>query len=612
MNIDNHQGESINQPVNLNSTPSTSKNSGSSKSSQVDKKTQALAKDSMGDPSSNHEIKAPLSNHGYSQVSEEDISSFNDEMDALIHSMDAENTNIDQQLAAIKKPEEQTTESTEKSSLSEEKPNIFKDEKTEIYQKTILTDEEMHNQLDDIIFEMEELMDNPPKKVDESDDEFILPSTRAKVITTSIDEDFETSADDFTLPSSRANVNAPSIESDFEEKDWTVEQNLFKSENPSNPSVINHNQGVNINPVKETSTSKGFFPSLAKIADFVKVVFNKVSKLTKTSVSFVSVLKAYNPIYQPKMNKANLDAYSRSADFKRHAATAKVYYNAEQLKDPSDALRVISQREPTNIAMGPNQYNQKELKKQFGYAKGVYNDDKAVKKDGHAFKELPNTASVYSETYLWPNPPNAQKIEIACLSVPAPALDSAKQPHFDYYMKDGRLDEKKYEQEMEFLFRTIESALRENVNSAFANPKKGEQAKGIQRIVLSKFGQGAFLAGVQNPEDKKLANQAYKNQLQAFVERVKDLGIPVVMSEYITPSPEDTWHEPFIVGDILKTAQEGDFIVNSWDPHSAPGNGNDFDKSFDGAMGKSSGILLCQTSWLNENLKSKNALRAVE
>ncbi|MFV0339736.1 MAG: hypothetical protein ACK5MA_03770, partial [Parachlamydiaceae bacterium] len=69
--------------------------------------------------------------------------------------------------------------------------------------------------------------------------------------------------------------------------------------------------------------------------------------------------------------------------------------------------------------------------------------------------------------------------------------------------------------------------------------------------------------------------------------------------------------ENMIIGDIVDTAQEGDLIVNAWDPHSAPGNGNDGDRSFDGAMGRGSGILATQTSWLNPTLKSKEALRGI-
>lgn len=315
------------------------------------------------------------------------------------------------------------------------------------------------------------------------------------------------------------------------------------------------------------------------------------------------VLAIYNPHFLPLINGNNLKNYSQSADYQRHAQSARIYYNASQLA-PEDAIRVIFQREPTNIAMGDNQYNKQKLQQTFGYSQGIYNDANTKKVDGSSFKALPNTACVYSETYLWDPPGGNNKKEVACLSVPAPALDSFKQPHYDYYLQKGYLDGDKYEQEMQFLFKTIESALRDNYKTAFNN-------KGIKRLVLSRFGQGAFL-GALGPSDKIIANQAYQKQLAVFLKQIQEMEVEVVMSEYSQPSPANEWHPHMIIGDIINSAQEGDFIINAWDPHSAPGNGNDADHSFDGAMGKGSAILLTQTIWLNEHLKKKKALVAVK
>ncbi len=293
------------------------------------------------------------------------------------------------------------------------------------------------------------------------------------------------------------------------------------------------------------------------------------------------VFAAYNPRFLPQANRKNLEDYSQSEDFKRHAKTARIYYNETELS-PQDALKVIFQREPTNIAMGSNQYNRGQLAHLFGYEKSAYNDSSARKEDGTLFKELPNTATVYSETYLWYPPGGESKKEIACLSLPAPALDSSDQPHYEYYMSSGRLDGKKYEREIAFLFSCIEQAIMDNRESAFGN-------KGLKRVVLSKFGQGAFL-GALTKEDQQIARAAYSVQLERFLSDVEE--IEVVMSD----------------GDILKMAREGDLIINAWDPHSAPGNGNDADHSFDGAMGKGSGIMLTQTAWFNEALRSQDFL----
>lgn len=312
------------------------------------------------------------------------------------------------------------------------------------------------------------------------------------------------------------------------------------------------------------------------------------------------VLNTYKRQYRPSSNEQNLLNYINSDDYKRHAATARIYYNASELTEPKDALRVIFQREPTNINMG-FQYEEEKLQKLFGYKKGVYNAD-VKKTDGSSFRDAPNSAAAYAETYLWKPPGSENKVEIACLSLPSPALDTTAQPHYKYYVPTDRLDKEKYEKEMEFLFKVIEKTVRDNKENAFGG-------KGIKRLVLSKFGQGAFLHAL-GPEDRQIANNIYKRQMRAFIPKIQDMNLDVVMSEYSDPG-SDKWYEKIIVRDIKEVAKEHDLIINPWDPHSAPGNGNDGDPTFDGSLGKASGILLTQTSWLNENLRKQDSLVAV-
>lgn len=346
-------------------------------------------------------------------------------------------------------------------------------------------------------------------------------------------------------------------------------------------------------------------PVAASAASAVKInVKEKLEHLERA-------LSAYVPHCRPQINGQNLRDYYVSEDFARHAKTARVYYNGSQLSD-EDALRITFQREPTNIAMGSGQYNKERLKELYGFERGVFTDPTAKKSDGKPFKDLPNTACMYAETYLWKPPGGQNKVEIACLSVPAPAMDSKHQPHYPYYMGTGKphhpddmgtgkLNTARYENEMEFLFKTVELSLRDNVADAF-------NGKGIKRVIISRFGQGVFLNALGG-SDKALANAAFDKQLAKFMNRIQDLNVEIKMSEYNAFGGNK---DPGTVyGDILDTAQEGDLVINAWDPHSAPGNGNDADKSFDGAMGKGTGILLTQSPWFNEVLKSKDALVAV-
>lgn len=359
-------------------------------------------------------------------------------------------------------------------------------------------------------------------------------------------------------------------------------------------------------------TGSGQFAVILKPEDIVKldaaVGATKTSSVTVGKESLVKQLETVYSTYErtvrggsyaPEMNKENLMSYVQSQDFQRHAKTARIYYNSKQLAE-QDALRIVAQREPTNIAMGKGQYDKAKLKTAFGYSQSVYKDKHVKKENGEEFGKLPNSACVYSETYLWDPPGGTNKKEVSVLSLPAPALDSPKQPHFDHYVQNGKLSAAKYEEEMKFLFDVTEQAIRDNKDSAFGGT-------GLKRVVLSKFGQGAFLAGLSK-EDQQLANEIYQKQMKEFLKRVADTKVPIVMIDYKIGSDADRWMDNMIEGDIVQQAKPGDLIINAWDPHSAPGNGNDSDRSLDGAIGMSTGIVATQTAWLNERLKKRECL----
>jgi hypothetical protein len=71
-----------------------------------------------------------------------------------------------------------------------------------------------------------------------------------------------------------------------------------------------------------------------------------------------------------------------------------------------------------------------------------------------------------------------------------------------------------------------------------------------------------------------------------FVSQLQGLGITVVAEK----------------GSIEQVLQPRDLVVNSWDPHSVPGNGNDSDRSVDGALGAHTTIGQTQNGYLNPHL----------
>lgn len=319
---------------------------------------------------------------------------------------------------------------------------------------------------------------------------------------------------------------------------------------------------------------------------------NKLPKLLKNpDTSYAQLMTAYNPHYKQVKNAANLSWYANSPQREEHNQSACIYYNSKQLSQ-QDAFTVATHREPTNIAMGPNQYNADVLQDLYGYRTSAFNDPGLKTTSGHSFKDLPHTVAVYSQAFVWDLRWQNPIKKVSCLSVPAPALDTRAQPHFNYYVPNGNLDTGKYEEEIQFLFKCIEQAALDHKEAT-------------KRVVVSKFGQGAFLAGLKE-EDRKEANAIFSQELEKFT---KKMEIPVYLSLFSPNEPH--WIENVVIGDIIESCFEGDLIVNAWDPHSFPGNGNDNDASFDGAMGACSSIIFSQSPHLNPELKKESAFKSI-
>ena len=335
-----------------------------------------------------------------------------------------------------------------------------------------------------------------------------------------------------------------------------------------------------------------------------------------------AIFAIYEPGFSPKLNIDNLRTYIQSSDFLKHCKTVKVYFNSRQLNG-KEAKRVIWEREPVNMDIHPH-YDQKRLR----HGSSIFNQKNPLvqKEDGSFFKDQPHTAAIYSETRLWPIPGQKNFFDVAILSLPAPALDSEDQPHWKFYVSNGKLNIEKYKAEMHFLAQMVVQSMLRNLTTAF-------DGEGINRVLLSRYGQDAFLSKLK-PNDRDFARHAFYSSLvkvlkewadelkaihekkpfkivmfnyesgpedamqKLFVEPLKDLGVPVERSDVETQGEG----EPFKTWDILKQAQKHDLIINAWDPHSLPGNGCDSDRSLDGALGKGSGIPLTQTAWLNTHL----------
>lgn len=324
--------------------------------------------------------------------------------------------------------------------------------------------------------------------------------------------------------------------------------------------------------------------------------FGKEVRGAKGSKDLQKALRVYNPDCLPTENMHNLEIYSLSKAWKDDIRTAKIYYNSSQLK-PEEASFIICHQEPTN-SLGIQEYDPQKLQAEYGYDRGAYNNPSAKKQNGRPYTDLPNTVSKYGQTVLW-NEQGEQ--HIACLLLPAPALDSPKQSHFNYYVTNGVLETNRYKDEMHFLFLTLENALRDNQATAF-------NSKGIKRVVLSQFGQGSFLAALSETEKNK-ARDIFFSELIVFLKKTKGLGVKIVMSEFEKSKNTERLEKEIevVYGDIVETAKEGDLIGIPSNQHSAPGH-NNRPESFEGSMGAKSGMLLVLSPWTNPNLRGTDTL----
>jgi hypothetical protein len=195
--------------------------------------------------------------------------------------------------------------------------------------------------------------------------------------------------------------------------------------------------------------------------------------------------------------------------------------------------------------------------------------------------------------------------KVAILSVMAPALDSLNQPLFDWYVQDKIVHGARYDEEIRHIGAAIVAAVHDNVTTAFGG-------HGIERILLSRYGQAAFLGALKIAQ-REPAHKIYAAAIVDLVRllRTKYPRIPIMLASYSSADlSQSEQHEfakldpplAYLNGDILKTAKSYDFIVNAWDPHSFPGNGNDNDDSLDGFLGRASTILLTQLPHFNHDI----------
>jgi hypothetical protein len=270
--------------------------------------------------------------------------------------------------------------------------------------------------------------------------------------------------------------------------------------------------------------------------------------------------------------------------FDAYAKEARLFIDKNA--DRNEAVRLAKVREPVNITLVKH-YNASELEKSVGYQESGYqtyfNTHKilapniGVLTKSKVRMERPVTRSNKS--------PYAEK-DVWIYHAVGAALDSDQQPDYIFYVKDK--DET-----------NVRDGLLAFYKSVFAKIFAAAAKIGAAGIVMSLVGADAF-AKLYPGGPAAMHDVVWIPAFEAVRALDANKGTVIrVIGKKLSSSPAGK-HMLSTCG----TAGNGDYpsflfgtadfsnwmVVNAWDCHSLPGNGNSLDRSLDGFVGRSSAV----------------------
>lgn len=310
-------------------------------------------------------------------------------------------------------------------------------------------------------------------------------------------------------------------------------------------------------------------------------------------------------------NKGKNGKKAAVLDFARYAQTVTAYYDAKD--DPAIVSRLLQRREPTNIEMKKDSYNEEVLQENFGYRKGYY----GTFFEQHGRKQLAPNIGVYCQTPLLLKN-QSSFVDIHVFNAIGYAFDHVEQPDYQYFISSlKRAQEIKDTELQQNLYVQLKVNLIARYKDVFRKIYQCAREKKMKRVVMSIIGGNSF-------------SRFFPGRQEKFQEKVFAPAFVSFFREYILnlPSPIQTYfmmgHEREIAyleirqqlrdfrnenqyGPLERYVQFPKFIdnnpetmnqewldrtlfVNAWDPWSVAGNGNGSDKSLDGWVGRSTMI----------------------
>lgn len=261
----------------------------------------------------------------------------------------------------------------------------------------------------------------------------------------------------------------------------------------------------------------------------------------------------------------------------------KVYYNKKDRL--TDIKELVEKREPVNIEMS-RCYNQSDLKKTFGYEKGIYDTIRASETTG----PTPPNFMVYTPSRV--KGYDDQLVHI--LNVIGLAFDSKEQHDYKEYEKISWNKKKArhfYETLFINIFKVAKNLKKKNIVMSMVGAnnfaRKWEGKSGNIDSFQIDIWLVAWERAIKNEncEGLKIKFMGAGNSHIDLTKKYENLGFFPQLLDHI---------------DIKDT-----ILINAWDCWSVPGNGNSNDNSLDGYMGRNTEIGYLGTSLTNPYLKKK-------
>jgi hypothetical protein len=268
------------------------------------------------------------------------------------------------------------------------------------------------------------------------------------------------------------------------------------------------------------------------------------------------------------------------------ASKSKVYCNRND--DIKIVEKLVLQREPVNMGF-QRRYHHKQMNDVFGWKTGYYGEHY-----DNTGKLAPNIA-IYCQTLLKTG--NTYK-KCHILNSIGYAFDDKNQPDYDYFCNKH--------------FNTCEELLQKKYFKIFEKIYQCAKDHKLGCVVMSLVGGGSFATKYTdsngNGNDHFLKNvwckvfNKFNSNSNSNIKTMFMGSSNTKIFQYLVNKYTDIGYFPECVS---KIKLDDTLFVNAWDPWSMAGNGNNYDNSLDGHMGRHTMIALMCWSGSNQYLRLK-------